>query len=295
MKITGTVDVAPVGSYYGHLALMLRQDLPSTLRMEAAATVRIAMNLSTRADPEVIKARTLISGVANFREADRGFGGTTSVGKRSNMIGMQWMVGAKGGKARPIGAWDGTLGPIAEHTGLFWRQSDADWNKFREIWSRNKLKVSLNQRKRAGAAGLTAKSWFDLLLDLGNGKASAPEMVKRARPISGSFRKVGFVQASSGSASPELTITNTSGIAIKTRGQAKLNSAISRRRNYFNNSLENGFFGSATLAAKKYPWMRVEYVKKASQIEELTDVIKDVRTSDKNMRAAGRKYRRTKR
>ena len=259
MQLTVKLDVKPVGTYYGQLATVLRQSLPRTLKYEAAATVRKAMSFVKSSKISDVKAKALRSGVASFRENDAGFGGTTSVGKRAKQFGRQWMVGRRGGTVMPMSLWSGGLGPLQDHTGYGWRAPDGDWSRFKSLWSKNAIKVKESIKARAGARGLTAKSWYDILAILNSEQAGmVSSFVQRARPISGKTRQVGFsMELGSGSTQPQVTITNTSGIAIATGGDRKLQSAITIRRKFFMDSFDKGFISDAKFVARNYPWAKV--------------------------------------
>lgn len=258
MKITARIDVSPVGTYYGQLAAMVRQDMPRTVRFEAAATVRRAMQLVTSAKVSDVRQRALKTGVSSFREAGS-FGGTTSIGKRSKVYGQQWMVGMRGGKVMPMGRWNGGLGALQDHTGQGWRASDADWARLKAMWAKDAAETKKLIAQRVGARGITAKSWYDMLIKINAGQTDGiAAFVTRARPISGRNRPVAFVGGSGeGSASYTLTVTNTSGVAIATGGARKLASAITIRRKFFMDSLEKGFFFDAKFVARNYPWVKV--------------------------------------
>lgn len=259
MQITAKVDVKPVQTYYGELATVLRQSLPRTLKNEAAATVKKAMSLVKSSRIADVKAKAMRSGVASFRDYEASFGGTTSVGKRSKQIGRQWMVGMDGGKVMPMSLWNGTLGPLTDHTGYGWRANNEDWARYKAQWNKNAKKVRESIKARVAARGLTLKSWYDILLLLNsNQAATVSAFAQRARPISGKTRKVGFaMELGGGSAQPQVVITNTSGIAIATGGERKLASAIASRRKFFRDSFEKGFYTDAKFIAKNYPWAKV--------------------------------------
>ncbi len=259
MKFTGTVNASgPVGSYYGQLAVMLKQDLPRTVRFEAAATVRRAMQFVASAKVSDVKAQALRKGVSRF-SADGRIGGSTSVSKRSKKFGQQWLIRYDLAKALPMSIWSGTLAPLADHTGQGWRVSDQDWARYKFGWARDMKDTALDVKARAGARGLTAKSWFEIIQKIGaGGDVGIPSFVQRARPISGRSRGVGFAVAT-GDNTPSfnLTVINTSGIAVKTGGERKLASAITIRRKFFMDSMKKSFFFDARFVAKNYPWAKV--------------------------------------
>lgn len=259
MQITAKVDVTPLKTYYGELAVALRRSLPQTLRYEAAATVRRAMQFVKSSAVSEVKERALRDGVASFRNGPSGFGGTTSVGKRAKRKWQQWMVGMRGGKVMPMSLWNGGLGPLQDHTGQGWRARNEDWAQFKALWARNAQATKASIKARAGARGITAKSWFEILEKLNSEQAaSVSAFVQRARPISGVSRQVGFaVELGAGSTQPQVTITNTSGLAIATGGERKLQSAITIRRKFFMDSFDKGFFDDARFIAKNYPWAKV--------------------------------------
>lgn len=259
MILTAKVDVSPLATYYGQLAIAAKQSLPRTLRFEAAATVRRAMQFVKSSAVSEVKARALRDGVASFRDGPSGFGGTTSVGKRSKRKGQQWMVGMRGGKVMPMGMWGGGLDPLQDHSGQGWRARNEDWARFKSLWSKNAQATKDSIKDRAGARGITARSWLEILEKLNSEQAaSVSAFVQRARPISGRSRQVGFsVELGAGSSQPQVIITNTSGVAIATGGERKLQSAITIRRKFFMDSFEKGFFDDARFIAKNYPWAKV--------------------------------------
>ncbi len=258
MRITGTVNVAPVGTYFSQLASVVRQDIPRTVRFEAAATIRRAMQFFASSKVSDVKNRALKSGVAEFREAGS-FGGTTSIGRRSSVYGQQWMVGVRGRPPMPMSLWSGGLGALQDHTGQGNRATDSDWNRFKSMWAKDATKTKQAIKDRAGARGITAKSWFDILVKLNSGQTEGvASFITRARPISGRARPVAFVGGQGeGSANYQLTVVNTSGLAVATGGERKLASAITIRRKFFMDSLEKGYFDDAKFVARHYPWVKV--------------------------------------
>lgn len=260
MKFTGTVNVAPIGTYYGQLAAMVKQDMPRTVRFEAAATIRRAMQMVDSSKTSEVKARALRKGVAEFRTSPGSFGGTTNVSKRSGELNRQWMVGTRDGLARPMSLWNGGLAALQDHTRQGWRVNDTDWQRFKAAWVADAAKTKASIKAKVGARGITAKSWYDMLVKLNSGQTDGvAAFVKRARPISGKSRAVSFVGGSGeGSAQYMLTVTNTSGVAIATGGERKLASAITIRRKFFMDSLEKGFFFDAKFLARNYPWVQVK-------------------------------------
>lgn len=257
MRITASVDVAPVGTYYAQLAVMLRQSLPRTLRFEAAATVRRAMQMQKSSSVADVRRRGLLKGVARFVEGGA-IGGSTSIGKRSRVFGRQWMIRRDLGRVMPMSIWGGRLTPLADNTGQGWRARDADWMRFKAAWVRDMAETKKSIAARVGARGITAKSYYEMLLALGVGDPVAAAFIKRARPISGRMRPVGFAQTfGANSSQPVVVVTNTSGVAIATKGQRKLNSAISIRRAAFMNAMEKGLFFDAKFVARNYPWAKV--------------------------------------
>lgn len=259
IRPTAKVDVSPVASYYGQLAAALRQDIPKTVRMEAAATVRRAMQFVASASSADIKAGALRDGVSKF-SADSRIGGTTSIGKRSKVYGRQWMVRYDIARVLPMSIWSGKLGPLADHTGQGWRAPDADWQKYKAAWMKDIAETRENMRRRQGARGLTAKSWLDILEKIGAGQTQGvTAFIFRARPINTAKQRVtSFATAKGeGSANFELTVTNTSGIAIATGGDRKLASAITIRRKFFMDSMRKGFLADARFVARNYPWAKV--------------------------------------
>lgn len=236
---------------------MLRQDLPKTLRMEAAATVRRAMQMQQSSKVSDVRRRGLLKGVARFTEGGT-VGGSTSVGKRSKVFGRQWMVRRDLGRVMPMSLWTGGLTPLRDHTGEGWKAKDSDWLKFKAAWARDIAQTKKSIAARVGARGIAARSYFEILIALGNGDSSVASFVKRARPISGKMRTVGMAHTfGENSASPSVVVTNTSGVAIATGGQRKLNSAITIRRAFFMRAMSKGFFFNAKFVARNYPWAKV--------------------------------------
>jgi hypothetical protein len=258
MKTTARLDVSPVGTYYAQLAVMLKQDLPRTVRTEAAATVRRAMRFVSASKSSEVKASALKSGVAAFREVGS-FGGTTSVGKRSKVFGQQWMVGVRGRKPMPMGIWNGKLGALKDHTGLGNRATDADWQRLKGMWAKNAAETKKNIAARKAARGITAKSWYEMLVKLNAGSTDGvAAFITRARPISGRNRPVAFVGGTGeGSSQYNLTVVNTSGVAVATEGQRKLDLAITIRRKFFMDSMQRNFLFDAEFVARNYPWAKV--------------------------------------
>jgi hypothetical protein len=238
---------------------MLKQDIPRTVRFEAAATVRKAMQFVTSSTVSKVKEQALKKGVSRF-SADGRIGGSTSVSKRSSKFGQQWLVRYDIAAALPMSIWSGTLNPLADHTGQGWRVSDADWNRYKFGWARDMKDTALDIKARVGARGLTAKSWYEIIKAIGAGDSvgNVPAFVQRARPISGRSRGVGFAVSTGDNTSQfQLTVINTSGIAVKTGGERKLASAITIRRKFFLDSLKKNFFFDARFVAKNYKWAKV--------------------------------------
>ncbi len=264
MNFTGKLNASgPIGSYYGQLAAMLRKEIPTTVRFEAAATVRRAMQMVKSSKVTAVKERALKKGVARFRT--EGVGGSVDVGKKSR-FGQIWMVGAAGnGFTVPIGEWDGSLGPLQDHqraTGGAdgWHTSDANWTMVKAAWAANARETKKKIQAKLGARGITAKSWYEILQKIGAGDPSAgvPAYVQRARPINGISRGAGFAVATGeGTSQFQITVINTSGTAIATGGERKLNAAIAMRRAAFMNAMNKNLFFDAKFVARNYPWAKV--------------------------------------
>ena len=282
MRIKSKVNVAPVKSYFNDLAASLHRTLPETIRMEAAAVVRRAMQMVAYSKVSEVKDRALRKGVASFRPAGmRPFGGTTNVGKRNSDQYRQWMVGrdpsssgrydkksARKKHVMPMGYWSGGFnGPTdgqrssgnkgkkltrsksriyKRRQSNGWRAPDGDWAKFKAAWSQDIADTKKRIKDRVGARGLTAKSWLDIIIKLhaGDNMSGIPDFVRRARPIaSQKAREVTDVYHNGqGTSHYTLTVENDSGIAIATRGQSKLDSAISIRRKFFVNRLKENLY-----------------------------------------------------
>jgi hypothetical protein len=257
MQITARVDVKPVQTYYGELATVLRQSLPRTLKMEAAATVRRAMQMVASSKADRVRAGAIRDGMKETRDAS-GMKITVNVGKGKGRT--IWLRDPDDyGKWYNIGRWDGTLSPLTDHDRKGWLIRKALWSAAKAVWQKN-INVTKNDvKKRLGARGVTAKSWFDILEKLNSDQsASVSAFVQRARPISGKSRQVGFaLELGSGSAQPQVVVTNTSGVAIATGGERKLASAIAIRRKFFMDSFDKGFLTDARFVAKNYPWAKV--------------------------------------
>lgn len=257
MKITAKVDVTPVNTYYAQLASMLRQSLPRTIRFEAAATVRRAMQMQKSSSVDSVRRAATLKGVAKFTEGGP-IGGTTSVGKRSKVFGRQWMVRRDIGRVMPMSLWEERLAPLKDRTGQGWHARDADWMRFKAAWARDIAMTKKSITAKLGARGITAKSYFDILVALNTGAPVAASFIQRARPISGRMRQVGFAQTfGENTSQPMVVVTNTSGVAIATSGQRKLNSAISIRRAAFMKAMEKDLFFDMKFVARNYPWAKV--------------------------------------
>jgi len=259
MRFTARINTQPVSSYYAQLAAMLRKDLPTTVRYEAAATVRRAMQFVTSSSASKVKEQALKKGVSRW-SSDGRIGGSTSVSKRASKFGQQWLVRYDTARVMPMSLWSGALGPLAEHTGQGWKTNDADWNRYKAGWAQDVKETKQDMKLRQGARGLTAKSYFDIIQAIGVGQTggSVASFIQRARPIGGKSRRVGFAIATGANTSQfNLTVVNTSGIAIKTDGQRKLNSAITIRRKFFMDSMRKNFFFDAKFVARNYPWAKV--------------------------------------
>lgn len=260
MRFTAKIDTRPIGTYYGQLAVVVRQSLPKTIRFEAAATVRRAMKMVDSAPVAKIRQGALYAGVAKF-SADSRVGGTTSVGRRSALFGRQWLVRYDIARVMPMSIWGGKLTPMQNHTGQGWRAPDTDWLRFKSAWMADIKETKAYIQRRLGARGLTAKSWLEIMEKIGAGQMDGvASFVKRARPINAARKRVTSFALSQGEGTPnfELTIVNASGIAIKTGGHRKLASAISIRRKFFADSLRKGFFDDARFVARNYPWAVVK-------------------------------------
>ena len=294
MRITAKVNVAPVKSYFNDLAASLKRTMPETIRMEAAAVVRRAMQLVAFSKVSEVRDRATRKGVASFRPSSMTpFGGTTNVGKRNGDQYRQWMVGRKpanGSKfaksnVMPMGYWRGGFNAPADgqrssgnkgkkltrspnKTRIYkrrqsngWRAPDADWAKFKAAWSQDVADTKKRIKDRVGARGLTAKSWLDIIIKLhaGDSMSGIPDFVRRARPIASQKQRevTDVYQNGQGTSSYTLTVENDSGIAIATRGQAKLDSAISIRRKFFVNSLKKNLYDDAAFVGRYYPWAKV--------------------------------------
>lgn len=262
MRITAKLDTAPVGTYYGQLAAALRQSQPRTIRMEAAATVRKAMQLQPVRPPTAAQISLSARRKAVARFYDGGaIGGSINVSRRRGVPGMAWLVRKDLGRAQPLYLlWDGAgqLPAPVDHQGRGTRVSDANWAKWKAAYSRAIAYARKQEQARLGARGLTQKSWFDLITKIADGEPmNTPALVMRARPVKGGSRTVAAAIAAQTRTSFSLSVVNDSGLAVATGGQRKLNTAISIRRKFFLDSLNKGFLSDASFVARNYKWAAV--------------------------------------
>jgi hypothetical protein len=291
MKITATVDVKPVETFFGQLAVVLRKNVPETIRGEVKHIIRATMRMQKHSDLAGVRARAFKKGVATFRQNGyASFGGTTNVSGRRGEYGRQWMVGRKDTKkAIPMGWFNpssGKFAPLADgsRTGGTkgmkldrspngvnrlrakhrsrngWRVKDEDWARFKQIWAINQAKVKDRIKDRVAARGITARSWLEIIDKLQSGDAEGiPDFVRRARPISNRSRTIaGVIATGERTNNFELTVVNGSGLASATGGERKLQSAISARRRFFMTNLDKGFYADAKFVAKYHPWASVK-------------------------------------
>lgn len=257
------LNIAPVETYYHQLATVLNQGLERTIRMEAAATVRRAMQLQpTRpVSTEKIRETSRRKFAGKFYDGG-GVGGSINSSMRKGVLGQAWLVRMDIGKALPLypTGWDGRgkiPAPI-DHQGQGNRVTDAQWSKWRNALTRGVKAAERLAVERIGARGLTQKSWFELLLKIAKGDpVNAPAAIMRARPVKGGSRTVAAAIGNKTPSAFALTIVNDSGLAVATGGQRKLNSAISIRRAFFMRSLEQGFYTDAKFVARNYRWASV--------------------------------------
>lgn len=289
MRATGSVNVQPVRSYFAELAAYTRRTLPDVIRLEGAAIVRSAMKMQKHFKIAEVKERAHRKGIASFRISPGSFGGTTNVSKRKGKPGRQWMVAIRGrSKPAPMGLIDissqrfsalqdggkspGTKGKklsrspngvnkirikIRSQNG--WRVKNEDWQKFKQLWKDDMADTKKRIQDRLSARGLTAKSWMEIIEKIhGADTSGVPDFVRRARPISNKSRTVAAVlETGANTSSFSLTVVNGSGVAAAAGGARKLQSAISRRREYFMRNVKEGFvFGAKNLKAK-YPWANI--------------------------------------
>jgi hypothetical protein len=254
------VNVQPYASYMGQLAAALRQSNAKTIRFEAAATVRRAMQMQKSSSVAQVKKDALNSGVSRFPGDDGRIAGSTSVAKRSRIFGRQWMIRYDIARVLPMSIWSGKLGPLANHTGQGWRAIESDWTRYKAAWARDVVETKRNIQRRLGARGLTAKSWLEIIEKIGAGEAQGiAEFIRRARPINPAKRRpTGFASTKGeGNANVQVTVINTSGLAIAAGGERKLASAITIRRKFFMDSFNKGFLSDARFVARNYPWAKV--------------------------------------
>jgi len=289
MKITATVDVKPVETFFGQLAMVLRKNVPETIRGEAKHIIRATMRMQKHTKPAEVKARAFKKGVASFRVSEGSFGGTTNVSGRRGEYGRQWMVGRRGQGAAPMGWFNPSSGKFASladgsRTGGTkgmkldrspngvnrlrakhrsrngWRVKGDDWAKFKQLWSKDQEDTKKRIKDRLAARGITARSWFEIMDKIEHRSGEdIPEFIRRARPISEKRRTV-LIVASNGEKTNnyELTMVNGSGLASATGGERKLESAISARRQFFMQNLDKGFYSDAKFVAKYHPWASVK-------------------------------------
>jgi hypothetical protein len=289
MKITATVDVKPVETFFGQLAVVLRKNVPETIRGEVKHIIRATMRMQKHTKPADVKARAFKKGVASFRVSEGSFGGTTNVSGRRGEYGRQWMVGRRGQGAAPMGWFNpssGKFAPLADGSrkggtkgmkldrspnGINrlrakhrsrngWRVKDEDWAKFKQLWAKDQEDTKKRIKDRLAARGITARSWLEIIDKLQSGEAEGiPDFVRRARPISNRSRTIaGVIATGERTNNFELTVLNFSGLASATGGERKLESAISARRRFFMQQLDKGFYSDAKFVAKYHPWASVK-------------------------------------
>jgi hypothetical protein len=241
--------------------------------------------------PAEVQARAFKKGVASFRgSGGSSFGGTTNVSGRRGEYGRQWMVGRRGTKkAIPMGWFNPDSGRFAflqngsskggtkgmklnrspngvnrlrakHRSRNGWRVKEDDWNNFKRTWYEDMQDTDDRIRDRLAARGITARSWLEVIQKLQSGDAEGiPDFVRRARPISNRSRTIaGVIATGERTNNFEITVLNFSGLASATGGQRKLESAISARRRFFMQHLDNGFYSDAKFVAKYHPWASVK-------------------------------------
>jgi hypothetical protein len=265
MRFTAQLDTAPVGTYYNQLAAALKQSLPKTIRMEAAATVRRASQLQPVKPLPTAELRLRARESVIKRFSDGSIGGSVNkfTGKRKSKYGggFAWFVDKTTARVRPVGdVWGGqSITAPQDHTRKGWRLNDAEWAGWRGAFTRAAQREKATVAARLGARGLTQKSWYDLMLKIASGEpvTGFSDTVRRARPVKGNSRDIAAAVGVKNNGGFELTVVNASGLAAATGGQRKLNSAISIRRKFFLRSLNQGFLSDAKFVARNYPWATV--------------------------------------
>lgn len=260
MRLTASIDVRPVGTYYGQLAAALRQDLPRTLRFEAAATVRRVMQMSRAGSVSKIKKSAAIAGMTRKEYDPKGtLRLNIGTGRRGGTLGMVWGFNANTQKAFALGVWDlknKTYISRRPKTGRFSHVSITAQG----LWRGKMDDVKQETERRLAARGIDAKSWLGIIEKLGTGQAVAPEYVRRAKPIRKAPRVVAFAGTEgANTSSPAVVIANTSGLSIATGGEKKLEAAITARRNAFRIAMGKGLFSNAAFIARNYPWASVSF------------------------------------
>ena len=135
MNITAKRDAAPVTTYYHQLAVALNQGLERTIRMEAAATVRKASQLSPVKPLPVSELRTRARESLLVKFGEGSMGGSvnkfTSRRLKKNGAGFGWLVNRATARVMPMGmVWPspGAQAAPQPHNGQGWRTGDAQWN-----------------------------------------------------------------------------------------------------------------------------------------------------------------------
>ena len=248
MKLTAKLDIQPLKSYYQELAAELRRDLPSVLRGEAAATVNKVLEMS--------KSRASVSKVKDkgwrrvYGRVDNGgkIVLTTNSGRRGGQRDFVWGK-ADGQKAFPIGLLSNKrlTGPMQKKMG----------GTLVGVWAGEANDAKHEMDAMVNARGLTQKSWYAIIEKLAAGTYNVADFIRRARPVKGNSRTVGFAATTGeNTSSPVVTIANTSGLAVITGGERKLQSAISIRRAFFMRNLRTGMFATFEKASRAYPFIR---------------------------------------
>lgn len=263
MKVTASVDVTPVASYYGALSISLRQSLPDTIRSEAGATVLRVIQMTKSGSASRLRKITTYRNMSHIPSVGR-TGASINMGvKQTAKWGRDqvWMRMGDRKIAVPMGRWNrkATYRP-PPHDGLGWRMPDDRWREFVAAFAAHRPRVKQAIDRALAARGLTQKSWVGILEKIGAPEVGkVAEYIKRARPVKGQPRTVAFAaMAGANTSLPELTIANTSGLAIASGGASKLSAAMSIRQKFFERSLERGFFEDARFIARNYPWAEVK-------------------------------------
>lgn len=259
MKKETRVDTRNFDNYMRALAARTGDSLPNIVRVEGATILKSAMSMTPAMKAKTIREKVKQQVMGNME----GDGYAMTVNSRKNK-GRVWFGDKASNNWKLVGYWGG--GKRLSGLSQTRRLPDEEWKKANELWKGGMKRVSTRTKKALKSRGMAKKSWLELIQMVLAGTGSTPDTiaprgrvipswVKSARPRVAVAGLTSIAEIR-GKGDYRLFVNNYSKVAIGAKGASKLNSAIIKRRKFFQRAMDKNLFDDASFAAKYYPGIK---------------------------------------